>query len=88
MARGWLARRRAKIERVVLFMRGRSGRFLLNLTFGAWSLPKKNRRRRLAATRLQRVFRGRRGRRRARWLRAERRQLETRVLEVFGAKPA
>ncbi len=40
--RGRWGRRRAKVERAVLLMRGRSGVWLLKLCFGGWAKPLKN----------------------------------------------
>jgi hypothetical protein len=68
-------------------MRGRSSVYLLRLAFGGWALPKKNKRRRLAAQVLQRRWRGQLGRRAANYRRAAARQREARVVELASGGP-
>ena len=87
VARGWLAKRTVVKERAVMRLRGRSKVYLLNLTFGAWSLPKKNKRRRLAAGKIQRRWRGVLGRRVASHARAAKHQAEARILEMARGGP-
>jgi hypothetical protein len=87
IARGWLAKRQVVKERAVMLLRGRSKIYLLNLTFGAWSLPKKNKRRRLAAGKIQRRWRGVLGRRVASHARAVKHQAEARILEMARGGP-
>ena len=82
VGRGYLGRRKAKLEKVVLFMRGRGGRWLLVAVFNAWSLPKKNRKRRLAAGSIQRHWRGFTARKVLGHLRAAKHRAESRILEV------
>jgi hypothetical protein len=86
VVRGRQGRKKARLERVILKMRGRSGMFLVRKCFEAWSLPKKNRKRRLASIFIQRIWRGFLGRRLARYAWAEWNKNETAVLETIKVR--
>ena len=81
-----LAKRRVAKERLVVKMRGRSGELMVRVTFAAWSRPLKNRKRRLAATKLQSIYRGNRGRREYKAAQAAAKEQTAKVMHALGDK--